>query len=266
MREYELVFLVADNIAEDKQVAVLGKVKKLIEDAQGQIIKEENLGRRRLAYEIKKNEFATYHVVNFKVEGKELSEIERDIRLTPEVLRHIVVLRSTERVSILEEKFEATSEEEIAKAIGGERSIEQVEGETEASYDLMAKREKTGTDESELGIKSGGSGSEKPQEEIAEEKTEAIIPEAKKPRAKKITESKEISEIQKDVIPVKTGIQELETTGSQVKPGMTEEKKSDAEKKLVKKAEKKKDTKVENEADRLKKLDDKLADILGDDL
>ena len=307
MREYELVFLVADNVAEDKQAAVLDKIKKLITEAGGSVAKAENLGRRRLAYEIKKNEFATYHVVNFKVEGKELQEIEHDIRLIQEVLRHLIVLRSVEHVSILEEKLEAASEKEIAEAIGGERSVEQVEGETEASYDLMAKRDNQsevleskspeGISQSEVlspDLKEKSAAVVESGDGILEEKIEKSAKKVKKPQVKKSVEKVETEEtVEGDkvvipasslVIPAKAGIQ----TGSRIKSGMTEKITTDTKEKVTEevkskteKAESKKkpalenrpeqvseskDHKAEDEAERLKKLDDKLADILGDDL
>lgn len=261
MREYELVFLVADNVAEDKQAAVLAKVEKFIADGKGEILKKENLGRRRLAYEIQKNEFATYHVLNFKVEGSELKEIDHDIRLTQEIIRHLIVLRKVEHVSVLDEKLVVTSEEDIEKAIG-EKSIEQVEGETEASYELMAKRDKEEIEEPEA--ETVETKTEEPvAEETKETEVEVVAEPVKKPRAKKASQS-EISP--REVTEPK---EVAEETVKAVEEPEKEEKKVAKVEKPAKKAataKPKKDTKVEDEADRLKKLDDKLADILGDDL
>jgi len=258
MREYELVYLISDSIAEEKISAVLLKVKKMITGAQGELLAEENLGRRRLAYEIKKNQFATYIQVNFKLEGEKLRELDQDLRLSTDVIRHLIVLRKMDKVSVLEEKIEVVDNQAVEEAIGGERSFEQVEGETEESRDLMAKR---GVDNSEATdektVKESPAGSETVAEEDKKDSEKTVAKDKKvKKRPLKITEKSEIEEPE----------EKKQSAKKTVKKAKTEALKIEKPKKKETAKKEKKSEPIENEADRLRALDEKLDQILGDDL
>lgn len=188
MREYEIVYLIADSIAEDKQASVVKKVAKYITDLGGKVLKEENLGRRRLAYTVAKNDFATYILLNIQLDGSKIKELERDLTIAPEIIRHLLILRKMEKVSVLEEKVAAVANEELKEVIG-ERSFEQVEGETEESRGLMAKREVSieEHEEAEKETPKDEEVREIVEEEIAVSQEEKIKEEKKvlKPRVKK---------------------------------------------------------------------------------
>ena len=59
MKEYELTVLIHPDLEADLNKA-LGKVKSLITDNGGEIIKEDNWGKKRLAYQINREDFAIY--------------------------------------------------------------------------------------------------------------------------------------------------------------------------------------------------------------
>lgn len=259
MREYELVFLIADAVTEDKQAVVINRVKKEITDAKGEIIAENDLGRRKLAYEIKKNEFASYCQINFRLEGNEVNQLEHEIRLIPEVIRHLLILQKAEHISILEEKVAAIADEDLEKVIG-ERSIEQVEGETEESYDLMAKRDKAASEESD---------SEKPSD--AEKSVEPIKPAKVVSKDEKPMETEEVKtdRITKEKIVEEKRIKKTEKVTEEPKIKKPAKVKEEKPAKIVSdKTTEPKKTKIsiDDEAERLKKLDDKLDEILGDDI
>jgi small subunit ribosomal protein S6 len=267
MREYELVYLIADTVAEDKQAAVSAKVQKFITDLGGANIKEENLGRRRLAYEILKNEFATYVQLNFELEGSKIVELERDLKLTPAVIRHLLILKKATHVSALEEKITAVGNEELEEVIG-ERSFEQVEGETEESYDLMAKRDKSDEDEEAAPVEEAKKvetakeekaveAEERAEAEVSQE--EAVVEEAKEEKkvAKKAVKAVEKAEKPvKEEKTVETDKKEVAEAAPEVKPEKAERKRPVRPKK----------PEAKDEAERLRQLDEKLDQILGDDL
>lgn len=257
MREYELVYLVSDSVAEDKISSATEKVKKFITSLGGGKIKEENLGRRRLAYEVKKNEFATYIQLNFELEGSKIKELENDLKLTSEVIRHLLILQKAAHESILDEKIQAVGNEEL-EAVIGERSFEQIEGETEESRDLMAKRDKEEEEEIDATIKVENKESAEPEAETVdapedkaidktEAKTEPVEEVIKKAKTTtKTTKKKEtVDKVEK---------KEIETT--EVK----------TEKEPAKKPTRPKKPEAKDESERLKQLDEKLDQILGDDL
>ena len=64
MRQYELTYLVSDNVSESEITKVTGKIGGYISDEGGKVLKEESWGRRKLAYPINKQLFATYIYLN----------------------------------------------------------------------------------------------------------------------------------------------------------------------------------------------------------
>jgi len=95
MREYEL-YLVIDAEAEDEQVdALLEKVQQLITagdgETQGQVIKVDPRGKRRLAYPIRKKLESQDVILNFQTPPQALPELERFLKLDEQVLRYLLV-------------------------------------------------------------------------------------------------------------------------------------------------------------------------------
>lgn len=90
MNKYETVILVSNKITEEQRKDVISKIKKLI-SANGKIIKTEEIGERRLAYEFRKHTQAFYYVINFESDAEFISKLERNYRITDEILKFIVI-------------------------------------------------------------------------------------------------------------------------------------------------------------------------------
>jgi small subunit ribosomal protein S6 len=90
-RRYELVYVVSPE-ATDEQVADLHtQVDSIVGRFHGKIEKTENWGRRRLAYEIGRHKEATYVLEVIDGTGDLMKEIDRRLKVTDLVLRHLVV-------------------------------------------------------------------------------------------------------------------------------------------------------------------------------
>ena len=229
MRQYELTYLIDDNVGESDLNKVTGKVGGYLKDLGGKVLKEEIWGRRKLAYPINKQEFATYVTINFEMGADKVNDFEHNIKMTGKIIRHLMIVNE-----IKEEKLSLTADdiagaEEIKDVIGGERSFEAVEGETTDSRDLMAKRSEEVKEEVASEAKA-----EVREEEVAEEIKEEVKAEVKAVKAKKVAK--------------------VEETKEEIKE----------EPKKAKVAKKKADE--GNEAERLTMLDKELDDILGEDL
>jgi len=185
MRDYELTYLVSDDVLEADLKKVTDKVASFITGNGGKITKEESWGRRKLAYPIEKQNFATYITVWFKMEANKLAELDHEIRVYSQIIRHLTTLKVEKNEAIKVSKSDIVDTEEVEKVIG-EKSFEVVEGETEASKDLMAVREKDGDQEVTE------SENTELDEKIAEKpKTEKITTKTKKAEKKVKIESKE---------------------------------------------------------------------------
>ncbi|MFA7244350.1 MAG: 30S ribosomal protein S6 [Patescibacteria group bacterium] len=276
MRQYELTYLISDDVPEGDINKVSGKVNGYIADAKGKVLKEESWGRRKLAYPIKKQQFATYITLNFELEPENLREIEKDIMHAPEILRHLTIVRDFGKEELTLTAEDIAETEEIEEVVGGEKSFEAIEGETEESYDLMAKRDEEKIEEeseetkTEEELPAEEAAEEKPAEELkVKEEVKAEEKKARKPRAKKTEEVKEeAGEVKKEEKKIKKETPKKPTaktasTKTSDKPPVSA--KAEAAVGKVKTKAVKSDN-VEDEADRLAKLDKELDDILGDDL
>ena len=54
MRRYETIFILDPDLEEEQTLSVIEKVKGIITQANGEILKVEDWGKRKLAYEVKK--------------------------------------------------------------------------------------------------------------------------------------------------------------------------------------------------------------------
>ncbi len=91
---YELLYLVAANYTEPELEPIKQKVGELIKKFGGQITLEDSFGKKKLAYPIAKNHQGYYLFYEFDLEGNQLKELTRALKLTAEILRHIIVKKS----------------------------------------------------------------------------------------------------------------------------------------------------------------------------
>jgi len=91
LRDYELVLVLSPELREEEVPATVEKVKQFIVDRGGQINQVDIWGRRKLAYPIKHHLEGYYVVTQFQIEPQAVASVEANLRLTEEVLRHLVV-------------------------------------------------------------------------------------------------------------------------------------------------------------------------------
>ena len=95
MRKYEIIFIVRP-LEEEATNAVIDKFSKLIAANGGTIEKEDRWGKKRLAYEIKKETEGFYVLFYTTCEPACINECDRVMKITDEVLKHMIV-RSNEK-------------------------------------------------------------------------------------------------------------------------------------------------------------------------
>jgi len=94
MNFYECVLLLKSSLTEEESLAVIGKFQKIVEDKKGTVHATQRLGKKRLAYELKKERKADYVIlyIEFPNAADEL-EIDRTARLDERILKSMVVRR-----------------------------------------------------------------------------------------------------------------------------------------------------------------------------
>jgi small subunit ribosomal protein S6 len=90
MKEYELTVLIHPDLEVDLE-APLEKVRGIIKNAGGEIVKEDNWGKKRLAYRINREDFAVYVYFDVKLPAEAPLKISNTLNITDEVLRYLLV-------------------------------------------------------------------------------------------------------------------------------------------------------------------------------
>ena len=90
MNKYESVVIINPNLEVEGIKALIEKFSNLI-NSNGTVNSVEELGKKRLAYEIKKLNEGYYVVVKFEAKPELITELERVYRITDEVMKFIVV-------------------------------------------------------------------------------------------------------------------------------------------------------------------------------
>ncbi len=91
MRLYDIVILVTPDLSEEDAGKLAGDFKKILTDGGAEIVKEEPWGRRRLAFPILRKKEAFYHYIQANAEPPIVAELERRLKLSDQILRHLSV-------------------------------------------------------------------------------------------------------------------------------------------------------------------------------
>lgn len=115
-KNYELLYIVHPDL-EGSTEKVTEKVSGFIKKAEGEVTSQEDWGKRKLAYTLAKNDFGVYVLVNFTIDSMKLQEVERDLRLSEEILRSmIVVVPEVKEIVTKPKKEKAEAKEEKTEA------------------------------------------------------------------------------------------------------------------------------------------------------
>ena len=90
-REYETIFILRSDTNQDGITQVNGRVRTVIENLGGKALKLDNWGKRKLAYEIKKNLKGIYMYWQYLGTTGLVEEIERNLRMLDSVIRYYTV-------------------------------------------------------------------------------------------------------------------------------------------------------------------------------
>ena len=90
MNKYETIFIINPNVEDAGVKELIQKFSNLINN-DGKVESVEELGKKKLAYEIKKNSEGIYVLINFEAAPTLIKELERVYRITDEVMKFIVV-------------------------------------------------------------------------------------------------------------------------------------------------------------------------------
>jgi small subunit ribosomal protein S6 len=90
MQLYESIFIVRPSLSDEDTTKIIDKLKGVVEKS-GTIVKMENWGKKKLAYEVKRERKGTFVYLNFQSKGDLISELERSYRLEDSVIKFLTV-------------------------------------------------------------------------------------------------------------------------------------------------------------------------------
>ncbi|MCJ7833333.1 MAG: 30S ribosomal protein S6 [Deltaproteobacteria bacterium] len=91
MKRYELIFIVQPELSEEEVKTITDRFLQIITAQKGTLIKTEDWGKRRLAYDINKQSKGTYILVDFYGPGSMIKEIERNLKIDDNILKFLTV-------------------------------------------------------------------------------------------------------------------------------------------------------------------------------
>ncbi len=87
MRKYESIFILDPDLDEATGQSAVEKIKGIITQGNGEILKVEDWGKRKLAYKVKKKSKGHYILIHFSGTPALLSELERNYRVMDAVIK-----------------------------------------------------------------------------------------------------------------------------------------------------------------------------------
>lgn len=90
MNKYESVIIINPSVDDEKVKELEQKFTDLI-NKDGKLTKIDELGKKKLAYEVRKNKEGIYVVLYFEANPSLITELERNYRITDEVIKFIVI-------------------------------------------------------------------------------------------------------------------------------------------------------------------------------
>jgi small subunit ribosomal protein S6 len=85
------MLIVIPELDEEQVESTVGRFQTIIERTGGEVGEVNNWGRRKLAYEIDHRTDGFYYVMQFTVGERTLNELKRILRVSDDILRHIIV-------------------------------------------------------------------------------------------------------------------------------------------------------------------------------
>jgi small subunit ribosomal protein S6 len=142
-RDYELGFILNPEVSEEEIRALLDRIEHIVANYGGQIVKVNQWGRRRLAYPIERHRDGYYIFIDSILTPETVAEIERTLRVSEIVFRHMMKRRDPKTVQKEREAraVSAAAQAEAASQAEASATPVEAEGQTEAPVEGKTEAE-----------------------------------------------------------------------------------------------------------------------------
>ncbi len=111
-RDYELALILNPEVSEEETRTILDRVEQIVTTHDGQVVKVNQWGRRRLAYPIERQRDGLYTFIDMILTPEAVIELDRTLKVSEVVLRHMVKKRDSKVVQKEREEREAREQQE----------------------------------------------------------------------------------------------------------------------------------------------------------
>jgi len=88
---YETLFVVKPTLTDEETAAQIAKIKDILTKEGAELLATDDMGMRKLAYPVEKNDRGYYTVLFYKGEGTVINELERNLKINEEVIKFLTV-------------------------------------------------------------------------------------------------------------------------------------------------------------------------------
>ena len=152
-RDYELGFILNPEVSEEQTRAILERIEQIVNNHDGQVVKVNQWGRRRLAYPIQHHRDGNYVFIDMILAPETVLELDRTLKVSEEVLRHLMIRRDPKAVQKeREERAEREARAAAAAAADQAKAAARAagaEGESEVAVAPTAEADETAADTGE---------------------------------------------------------------------------------------------------------------------
>lgn len=139
MRRYETIAILDPDLSEEGRVPVFDRLTQLIPSQNGFLVKLDEWGARRLAYDIKKKSRGYYICIDLCGDGAVVNEMERFFRIDDRVLKYMtVVLDKDVDLEAIKAEIEEAEAEAKAKAEADAQARAEAEAKAKAEAEAAA--------------------------------------------------------------------------------------------------------------------------------
>lgn len=145
-RDYELGFILNPEVSEEQTRTILDRVEQVVANYNGQIVRINQWGRRRLGYPIEHHRDGFYVFIDMILTPETVIELDRTLKVSEEVLRHLVKRRDPKTVQ--KEREARAAAAAAAAAVTPAPAAPEAEAE---AHDEMAVPSEASSDEETAG-------------------------------------------------------------------------------------------------------------------
>jgi len=114
---YETLFVVKPTLTEEEIAATITKVKDVLAREGAELVGTNDMGMRKLAYPVQKHDRGYYTVLFYKAEGTIINELERNLKISEDVIKFLSIKYSnTKEMTQFNKLVDATNKPVAVKA------------------------------------------------------------------------------------------------------------------------------------------------------